>query len=570
MQNLPFEIQQPARFSMERSYQRKAIAERERAHAESELSRATTMAKELERQIEQTNAKARSHRPELQGTRASSSRRKKGLVEATGTRPQQSSTLYVEVMQELDRVKRELRKLQHEVKIAREAKAKAERDAETSTSWMSFDSHVLDGVKRETGEANEEHALVELAGAGRSAKEIEATRTPQIKGIQRDTSRATTSDLEARLTTVSSDAGLRPAETALVRATDKSHAKNDDSSEATAITTRRHEEHDNSSLQAAEAELNSARIELESIKEEGLRFMASIERTGKETARVTEEISRHKEQEKKARAQVQQLNAKLLKARSRLEAVTAADGRADEILSNLKAILQQLDEDTEAAKKENALTELENRCVRTDAESVNAEIAAAEHRIRESVRKLEEVRVSEAVAVEKLKAVVESAMLGRAAVMSQRSGNVTIPRFEYEYLTGRAEVVRAVADNKVAAAEAWVEARQAGEKEMIMRAEAIEREIGEAKAVADVVNDQSAVEQRPCDGLQRAHPSGRPVRESGASATSGRKNTTRAPSSSSSVARNPRAPSFSIKRKRRRVLIPNYLKLITGRCRGQN
>ena len=76
------------------------------------------MAQELERQIEQANATARSsHRSELQRTHASgsaSSRRKKpGLVvdaEAPGTdQPRdQSNTLLVEVMQELNRVKREL------------------------------------------------------------------------------------------------------------------------------------------------------------------------------------------------------------------------------------------------------------------------------------------------------------------------------------------------------------------------------------------------------------------------------------------------------------------------------
>ena len=66
--------------------------------------------------------------------------------------------------------------------------------------------------------------------------------------------------------------------------------------------------------------------------------------------------------------------------------------------------------------------------------------------------------------------------VGKDVHVSQRS--------EYEYLTGRAEVVRAVVDKKVVAAEAWVEARQAGEKEMTMRAEAIEMELGEADGAA--------------------------------------------------------------------------------------
>ena len=94
------------------------------------------MAQELERQIEQANATARSsHRSELQRTRASgsaSSRRKKpGLVVDADQPRDQSNTLLVEVMQELNRVKRELWELQREVKAAREAKAEADGDAET-------------------------------------------------------------------------------------------------------------------------------------------------------------------------------------------------------------------------------------------------------------------------------------------------------------------------------------------------------------------------------------------------------------------------------------------------------
>ncbi|BAF22000.2 Os07g0576600 [Oryza sativa Japonica Group] len=188
------------------------------------------------------------------------------------------------------------------------------------------------------------------------------------------------------------------------------------------MASRRHEqEHEESSLQAAEAELSSARIVLESIKEEGLRFTTSIERTRRETARVTDEIPRLTEQEKAASAQ----------ARSRLEAVTAADERADETISKLAAILRQLEDDAEAAEKEKTLTETENRRAMSDAENIDAEIAAAEQRIRESVRELGAARASEAAATARLKAIVESATLATAAAATSRSSssrNVTNSR----------------------------------------------------------------------------------------------------------------------------------------------
>ncbi|TVU20372.1 hypothetical protein EJB05_36579, partial [Eragrostis curvula] len=133
-------MEQQARPTTDRRRHRRAVAERERARAEFELSRATTMAKQLERQIEQASAKANSHRSELQRTRArgsgSSSRTNVEAPPGADQAAEESHTLYAEVMQELDRVKSELRKLQREVKSAREAKARAEAErdaAETPT-----------------------------------------------------------------------------------------------------------------------------------------------------------------------------------------------------------------------------------------------------------------------------------------------------------------------------------------------------------------------------------------------------------------------------------------------------
>jgi chromosome segregation ATPase len=283
------------------------------------------MAQELERQIEQANAMARSsHRPELQRTHVSgsgSSRRKKpGLVvdaEAPGAdQPRdQSNTLLVEVMQELDRVKRELRELQREVKAAREAKAEADRDAETPTPRaMSPGSRTLDGVEREAGEENEEErgrGIAELAVAGGFRQGVKAKRA-LADVLRRDRSLGASDPDDRFATASSSDVGLESADTAVVPATEEtSHAEY-------ALTLARHGEHerdDRSSRQASESELTSARVELESIKEEGARFTGSVELTRMETARVTEEIDRLAEQEERASAQVQQLNARLLRAR---------------------------------------------------------------------------------------------------------------------------------------------------------------------------------------------------------------------------------------------------------------
>jgi hypothetical protein len=369
----------------------------------------------------------------------------------------------------------------------------------------SADSRVQDsGVKPEAGEANEERVVAELAKAGGLGEgaQVQATWTRAEGIIDSDTSDATES-----FATASS-----------------SKVENEGSSLSLPIK----EHHDVSLQAAAEAGLSSARTELASVKEEGIRFADSTELARRETARVEEGVGRIRDQEKKTGAQVRQLNDKVLRARARLEAVAADDARAEAALAELSSALRQLGEETEAAEKERALTELEAQCVRD-----GAEIAAAESRIRRPVRELEAARAAAA----RLKAAVDGATT--MPWEDATSGDVTVARFEYEYLTGRAEAVRAAADKKVAAAEAWIEALRAGEKVMAMRAEVIEKEIEEAKAGVEARDDHSQSQQRA------------PRRRAAA------------PGSTTT-------PSFDIDRQRKARVRLSCLKVIAGKCSGHS
>ncbi|KAL6615836.1 hypothetical protein ACP70R_038106 [Stipagrostis hirtigluma subsp. patula] len=586
-ENFSLEIKQLAKSTMDRLNERKAAVDNDRAGAESELSRARAMANELERQIEQTKASATSKRRELQEMWAARARTKG--AGASGSPEERDAAEYAEVVRELDRAKEELRKLRLEVKSAAEAKAKAESDIVASAIKIQSDLRAADEMKRRVDEANEEHVLVELARieAERELREIDAQRRAEaerfagemeaarakVEALRNDVARAR--ELEAKLAVTNSDVEVLQAEMELVRAMERNSAKNDEAAERR----KKEEAQDKALLQAAEAELDAANKELESIKAGSFEFMTSMDSTRTELMRVTEEVDRLKAQEKKADAQVQQLNGKLLKARARLEAVTAAGERSGAIVSNLTAALQQLRAEAAAARKEEELSELEKRCVRAETENANAEIAATELRIRQSVKELEAAKASEAAAMKKLKAAVESTMRARASPASQGHGKtITISRFEYEYLSGRAALVRVVADKKVAAAQAWVQALKASEKELAARAEAAERESREkaareaeaAAAAEKAAAEQKALEQElydlnvaaERDGLQCAYPRRRSVR---VSATMRRARARRSSVSLAAGSRNPR-PSFSIKRKRK--VMPSLLKLIRAR-RGQ-
>ncbi|KAK3134914.1 hypothetical protein QOZ80_5BG0412390 [Eleusine coracana subsp. coracana] len=565
------EIEQHAKLSAERRQQRRAVVERERARAELELSRATSMAKELERQIEQTRRVKASpsphHRPaEFHGTRASgggSRRKTTALVDAPGggdgdeQTPQKmkSEALYAEVMHELERVKRELRKLQREVRAARQAVARADRAAETPTSSvMSSDG----GGKRE---ANEDRIIAEHAEAVEANEERGIEEHAEAKGriVSKDTS---DTESEEKFATASSSE-VEDEESSAALLPINQHVE---------VEHRHHEDDDDASSllqQQAQAELDSARTKLASVKQEGVQFATAINLTREEIARVREEVARITEQEAKAGAQARQLEARLGRARARLEAAAAEDERAEAEMTEVAAAARRVEEEVEAAGEETvaaeAEAEAEARCLREEVEKVGAEVAAAERRVRRAVKELEAARAAEAAAAARLQA---------AGVMMVEevtaSGDVTVARFEYEYLTGRVEVVRAAAEKKVAAAEAWVEALQAGEKEITMRAEAIEKELAEAMAAGGEAEDEGSQSQR-ADGTeleprddgspsQQRAPRRRAAahREREAPAKSGR---TRAP------ARKP--SSFDTERKRKTRVRFSCLKVIAGKCSGR-
>ncbi|CAO2204442.1 unnamed protein product [Urochloa humidicola] len=591
-ENLSPEVKQ----SMVKLNERKATVDKERAGAESELSRARAIAKELERQIEQTKARTLSKRSEVQA-----------MQEATGTSNDRTeeehddAAEYEEVVRELDRAKQELRWLRQEVRSAAEAKAKAESDIVASAISIQSNLRAADEMKRLVDEANEEHVLVELARieAERERREIDAQRRAeaerfaaeldaaraQVRALREDAARAT--DMEAMLAATNADVEALQSEMELVRAMErnKKSARNDEArrkrkqeEEAEAAAAAR----DRALLQAAEAELDAARKELEGVKAEGFQFMASMDGTRTEIMRVSGEVTRLRAAAEEADARVQHLNGKLLKARGRLDGLAAAGDRSAAIVSNMASALLQLRAEADAAREEAAVAGIERRCVTAEAESAAAEAAATEARVREAVRELEAAKAAEAAAMKRLRVAVEGAMQARAAAARRSSGRrkkkITISRFEYEYLTGRAALVRVVADKKVAAAQAWVKELKAGEKEMEARAEAAEKvaaemkareaeaaaeaegAAGERKALEQELYDLNAAAERD-EALMCEYPRRR--RPSRVSATARRARARRSSVSSASGVRNTWSPSFTIKRKKK--VMPSIFKLIKQR-----
>ncbi|XP_008810056.2 protein PLASTID MOVEMENT IMPAIRED 2 [Phoenix dactylifera] len=562
-----------AKMDIGRLDESKNFAEKEKARAESELYRARSRAKELALQIEESDARARAWKLGLQSLR----------------KAEFGDGRYAEVMRELDAAKKELSRLKLDVASALEAKAKAEKETEASRSKASSYSRSVEELRREIREANEEYVLVELARieAEREFREIEARRVAEaarfakkmeaaekkIKDIREEIDHA--EELEMKLEMTNSDVNVLQNEMELVRAMERKHQKND--LFEVMDKTMEEEPESRSLLRSAEAELEAARKELASIKEEGFQLMASMDLVREEMMHTAEETNRLKKLEMKADSTVQHLNSKLLKAKSKLESATRADERARAIVSNLSAALQQLQAEVESEKKEKEQVSEETKSIEMEIKKTDLDISSAEERLQAAVQELEAAKASEAVALKKLRRATERTIKARASSI-QHSSTITISKCEYDYLNRRAADAHVVADKKVVAAQAWIEALKVGEKEILMKTELARRETEELKALVEkslVAQETLEEEQYNCrqkeneadiSNLQLVGATPRKsLRGNGIPAASRRAKVRRL--SASSGMRYTRSPSFTVKKKRK--VMPSLAKFLRGRKTGK-
>ncbi|KAJ4796787.1 Protein PLASTID MOVEMENT IMPAIRED 2 [Rhynchospora pubera] len=482
-----------------------------------------------------------------------------------------------DVILQLDKMKRELRKLQRDVKNVFESKKQSEKEAEESAFRARLAALKVEEIKRRLEEANEEHVIVELARieAERETREIEAKRETEaerykreiesikekINKIQKEAGRAR--ELEERLAVTNSDVAVLQNEMQLVRAMETSNSKK-----------RKDEEDKSAELKKTEAELLSTKKELESIKEEGFQYMEYMDRTRGEIMKIRGEVSLLKEREKKADSIVQNLNSKLLKAKSKLESAAASEERTGAIVTSLKSALDQMQTEVEDANKEKQLIIEETNRIRIESEKILSEKRLSEERTKQLVQELQTVKASERVAMKNLKSAIERTIVDRFYKVDQRKSfnTVTISKSEYNYLIHSANDAKLVADKKVEACRAWVEALQSGEKEIEMRTQLMYKEIERLKAMEvqkiheierDVELERGLYESINACVVPTKNPyllaHRRSIKEGRASLTSKGVKVRRLSVSSGSRV-NTRSSTSAIKRKKK--MVPNLIKFI--------
>lgn len=430
------------------------------------------MAKNSSPRIQEPNSSAKTQKREG---------KKPKMAKASAAERITGDSRYAKVVAELKSMKQELNNLKLDMAFVLQEKRRVEQETDSSLLNMVFHANSLETIRREIEEINEEHVLVELAKieAIEEYGEIEAQRKEKnerflkrrevtrnkMKKMAREIENAR--KLENKLAVNLSDINL--LENGLKKI--KEMVKRTERNECSKFP---------SLLDSVRKELEAAKKELDSIRESGFQLKASMDVVRNELKQAMEETLRQKKKERITGMLMQNLYLKLLRAKAKLEVKSTAENKAKTMVSNISLILERLKSESEASKNDLSHVSEETAMIRQEVLKTDTEIDLAEGKLEEASQELEAVKSSELIALENLRAQIEITKGNRAST-TQHSSKITISKFEYEYLIRHADTAKEIADKKVAAAHAWIEALKASEKENIITAELSRKETSELK-----------------------------------------------------------------------------------------
>ncbi|KAG7586043.1 WEB family [Arabidopsis thaliana x Arabidopsis arenosa] len=452
------------------------VAESAKAKAEVELCKANKIVKELTLRIEESNRRLKSRKIDIEAVMNES------RVDGNGG--------YARIMRELEDLKQELSKLKLDIVYVSREKVVAEKEVMELGSRMEENLKLLESLKLEVDVANEEHVLVELAKieALKECKEVEEQREREkkevfeslhkrkkrIKEMKREIERS--KNFENELSETLSDIEMLETQLKLVKEMERKVQRNDSMSRSKNRAFERGK--DNLSVLKEVMEATEAKkAELASIKAELFCLVNTMDTLRKELDKAKKETAWLDKMIQKDDVMIERLNTKLLIAKDQLAAVSAAEERISYLADNLTTSFEKLKNDREAAKKEELNLKEEARIIDKEIQNIEIGFDGKEKELLSKLDELEKAKHAEALALEKLESMVEKTMETRE-MESRRNSTISISRFEYEYLSGKACHAEETAEKKVEAAMAWVEALKASTKAIMIKTESLKRVSG--------------------------------------------------------------------------------------------
>nr|VDC87841.1 unnamed protein product [Brassica oleracea] len=249
------------------------------------------------------------------------------------------------------------------------------------------------------------------------------------------------------------------------------------------------------SVNGVSLELNEAKGLLEKFVEEEKSLQESVESLKEELKNVKTERSEVEAKEAEIEAVAGDLNLKLSKGKSELEECVGEETKAKAALEDMMSTLNQIFSETEAARRE--AEEMRNKAERLvkEAETARLSLEETELNLRMALDEAEEAKADEAKALEEIKSLSEKTDAVRKSTSSESGGaqSITLSQEELNSLRKRAEVVDKLADMKVAAAVAQVEAVRASENETVKKLETTQEEIEKIKTSTEEALKKAAM-----------------------------------------------------------------------------
>ncbi|KAL5548692.1 hypothetical protein UlMin_003923 [Ulmus minor] len=383
---------------------------------------------------------------------------------------------YMTVMTELDTAKQELRRLRQDCDVSLEAKVSAYKQEEDAKETAKANLERVTELSKEIKAVQESIGQVKFASL---QAEQEKVKIFAEKDVQRQSYRATFEESSKKLNALKKEFDpelSRNLEAQLAQRLNEVGAMHKEMENAKAS--------DLDSVRTVTSELDDAKGSLQKVAEEESSLRSLVEALKLELENVKKEHLELKEKEAETESVAGNLHVKLRKSKSELEACLAEESKARGACDDMISTLNQLSVETENAGREAEEMKNKSEELRKEAEATKLAVQEAEKKLRIALEEAEEANVAEERALDQIKALSERTNAARAST-SESGANITLSREEFESLSRKVEESDKLAEMKVAAALAQVEAVKASENEALKRLEATQKEIEDMKAAAD-------------------------------------------------------------------------------------
>ncbi|KAF5727898.1 WEB family protein [Tripterygium wilfordii] len=380
---------------------------------------------------------------------------------------------YMAVFSELDAAKLELRKIRQDCDASLEAKVAAFNQAAEAEHAAKANLEKVGELSKEISALQESIGQVKLASL---KAQQEQAKIFAEKDVQRQSYKATLEEPMQKLLALKNDFDPQ-----LARNLEAQLAEAQNEIETLQKQMENSKASDLDYVKTVTLELDDAKSSLQKVAEEESSLQNLVESLKLELENVKKEHCELKEKETETESIAGNLHVKLRKSKSEFDTWLAEESKARGATEEMISTLHQLSLETENARRE--AEEMKNKAeeLRKEAEATKIALEEAEKKLRVALDEAEEAKAAEGLALDQIKTLSEKTTAARAST-SESGAKITISREEFESLSRKVEESDTLAEMKVAAAIAQVEAVKAGENEALKRLEATQKEIEEMKA----------------------------------------------------------------------------------------